>query len=612
VDGLTALLVGLVASLRAGLGTDVCPGGWPWAVSALGVAIGLLPTVGLVAVAVLRRQIGSRYGVGESSLLIGIGVVTAGLLPLLAFTATGRAFALAAAGEDVPGLTGRQARSLSAENCLGVSQADYLGGYPVADAFAFDEPLRLLFGVALLMLCPLLAVMILAVQARLALRRGPRWPGRFFTLSLLAVAVLTADVAAGSSGHLWVGATGGGFLGVAVMLLVGAPSRETVRQSLAPREARTPDREPPAAEPAGAGGPIRSLRFGGRPAEAAALPAARSPDPARRAAADRPPATRGPTPTLVAPAPAPGPAPTRPRPAPPPLAGAGGTAAAPRFRLIRRLGSGGFGRVWLAHDARLGHQVALKAAHAPDAETEQRIQREARALAAIRHRHCVRIHDLLPASSDPGLAALDGLVIVMEYVDGEPLGGLVRGRGVIDDVAAAWVWAGVGGALDAAHALGVMHRDVKPGNIVLDRAGIAHLIDFGIARRTGDATMTIAGFVLGTPDFLAPEVARGERATPASDSWQLAATISFALTGHPPRGGHQDAISGLRAAATGASLSHVPTHSAHTALLRAALDNDPARRPPLAVATRALEDWLVRVGARPDGPLPAVAPRGGR
>ena len=163
-------------------------------------------------------------------------------------------------------------------------------------------------------------------------------------------------------------------------------------------------------------------------------------------------------------------------------------------------------------------------------------------------------------------------------------------------MAAARVWAGVGGALDAAHAHGVMHRDVKPGNIVLDRAGVAHLIDFGIARRTGDSTMTIAGFVLGTPDFLAPEVARGERATPASDSWQLAATISFALTGHPPRGGHQDAISGLRAAATGAALSHLPPHSAHTALLRAALDNDPARRPPLHVATRALEDWLVRVG----------------
>ena len=152
---------------------------------------------------------------------------------------------------------------------------------------------------------------------------------------------------------------------------------------------------------------------------------------------------------------------------------------------------------------------------------------------------------------------------------------------------------------------------MKPGNIVLDRNGLAHLIDFGIARRTGDATMTIAGFVLGTPDFLAPEVARGDRATPASDSWQLAATICFALTGYPPRGGHQDAMSGLRAAATGAPLTHLPAHSAHTALLRAALDNEAGRRPPLHIVQRALQDWLVRVGAQPEGPVPAAS-RGGR
>ena len=592
MDGLTALLAGLVASLRAVLATDLCPGSWPWAVSALGVAVGLLPTAGLVAVALLRRRIGSRYGAGESVLLIGIGVVSAGLLPLLAFTATGRAFALAAAGQDVPGLTNRQVRSLGAENCLGLSEADYLGGSPVAEAFGVGSPVRVGLAVLLLVMFPLFAAMTVTVQARLALRRGPRWPAYFFSLSLLALAALTADVAAGSSGHLWVGVTGGGLLGIPVLMLVGAPSRAVVRRSMEPRERRGRDPRPEP-EPAPGGGPIRSLLFGRGAAEPASAPAA---DPAPRPAAGR----QGPAPTLVAPTPAT----SRPR-AP---AAAVGT---PRFQLIRRLGSGGFGRVWLAHDTRLGHQVALKAAHAPDAETEQRIQREARALATIRHPHCVRIYDLLPAASDPGLAQLDGMVIVMEFVDGEPLGGLVRSHGVLDDVAAARVWSAVGGALDAAHRHGVLHRDVKPGNIVLDRAGSAHLIDFGIARRTGDATMTIAGFVLGTPDFLAPEVARGERATPASDSWQLAATISFALTGYPPRGGHQDAISGLRAAATGAGLSHLPTHSAHTALLRAALDNDPARRPPLPVATRALDDWLVRIGARPDGPVSAVG-RGGR
>ena len=151
----------------------------------------------------------------------------------------------------------------------------------------------------------------------------------------------------------------------------------------------------------------------------------------------------------------------------------------------------------------------------------------------------------------------------------------------------------------------MLHRDVKPGNIVFDGDGQAHLIDFGIARRTGDATLTATGFVLGTPDFLPPEVAAGGRATPSADSWQLAATIGFALCGQPPRGDHADAVSGLRAAAVGGPPTHLPHRSAHLALLRAALDDDPARRPPLRAVHRALDDWLRSVGARPDGPVTA-------
>jgi hypothetical protein len=102
-------------------------------------------------------------------------------------------------------------------------------------------------------------------------------------------------------------------------------------------------------------------------------------------------------------------------------------------------------------------------------------------------------------------------------------------------------------------------------------------------------------------------VACGERATPASDSWQLAATISYALTGHPPRGGHLDAVSGLRAAAAGARLSHLPSRSAHLALLQAAMDTDPRRRPPLRAVQGALDEWLRRAGKRPDGPVGAGA-----
>jgi serine/threonine protein kinase len=271
--------------------------------------------------------------------------------------------------------------------------------------------------------------------------------------------------------------------------------------------------------------------------------------------------------------------------------------------LVRRLGSGGFGRVWLAHDARLGHTVALKPVHVRDTETEERIRREARALATVRHPQLVQIHDLVPADSDPGLAELDGMVIVMEYVRGESLGELVRTRSVLDDVAAARVWSSIAGALDAAHGHGVLHRDVKPGNIILDPDGQAHLIDFGIGRQIGDAMLTATGFVLGTPDFLAPEVAAGGRATPESDAWQLAATIAYALSGHPPRGDHADAVSGLRAAALGGPPTHLPQRSAHLVLLRSALDPDPARRPSLRAVFRALDDWLRRVGAGSDGPV---------
>ena len=620
MDALTALVAGLVASLRTALAADVCPGGWPWAVTALGIGVGLLPTAGAVLVAVLRKRLGSRYGAGESVLLALAGLVSAGLLPLAAFTATGRVFRAVALGRDVDGLTAAQVADLGTTVCV-VPQSTYLGGYTVAAAFSPADPLRFGLAVVLLVGFPLVAAMFVAAQARLALRRGPSWPAKFFWLPLLSLALLTMRTPAGSTGHLWIGVAIGAFLGIAAVLLVGTPSREVVHRSLAaPAPApRRPSQIESVRRPTASREPVRSRppqgsladrlarRFAARQPEPPVVPAPRPAAPQRSAVPPRGTAG-GPRPTLVAPAP--------PFPGGPVTGGAvpggavaGGAAAggAPRFRLIRRLGSGGFGRVWLAHDARLGHPVALKAAHAPDPETEERIRREARALAAVGHPHCVRIHDLVPATSDSGLGELEGLVIVMEYVEGSSLGELVRARGPLDDLTAARAWSGIAGALDAAHTRGVMHRDVKPGNVVVDKAGLAHLIDFGIARRTGDSTMTMAGFVLGTPDFLAPEVACGERATPASDSWQLAATISYALTGHPPRGGHTDAVSGLRAAATGAPLTHLPPRSAHLALLRAAMDTDPRRRPPLRAVQGTLEEWLRRAGGRPDGPVIAGA-----
>jgi eukaryotic-like serine/threonine-protein kinase len=339
VDALTALVAGLVASLRTALAADACPGGWPWAVTVLGIGVGLLPTAAAVLVAALRKRIGSRYGAGESVLIVLAGVVGAGLLPLVVFTATGRVFRAVALGRDVDGLTSAQVADLGTTVCFS-PQATYLGGYTVAAAFDPADPVR--FGLALVLLVgfPLVAALCVAAQARLALRRGPTWPSKFFWVPLVALTLLTARTPAGSTGHLWIGVTIGAFLGIAVVLTVGAPPREVVRRSLA-APAPAP-RQPPRAEsvrppvaarrpPAPAGSPQPSVadrlarRFAARQPEPPVVPSPRTPPPQQAAQPPPRPPVR-PRPTLVAPSPPFG----------------GGT---PRFRLIRRLGSGGFGRV---------------------------------------------------------------------------------------------------------------------------------------------------------------------------------------------------------------------------------------------------------------------------
>ncbi len=623
MEALTALVARLLGRLYGLTADAVCPGGWPWAVSLLGVGVGLLPAAGAAAVALRRRRHGPRPGPGAALLLAATGVFAAGAAPLAVFRATGQVFAAAAADEKVAGLTARQLRSMDAAVCLVGPQSRYLGAGPVAEAFGAAGVVRPGLAVLALVAMPLVAVLFTAASARLATRRGrSRWPARLLWLPLLAVPVLTGDVPAGSAAHLWFGAAAGAFLGMALVAAVGPPDRAAQGSGAQGSGAQVSPVAGRLAELRGAGAARPGAEHVGGPVgtgagwadRLAARFAARTPEPvvdaaARAAAAPGVSGPVGPRPDVAA-RPA-GPLPVGPRgtallggvPS-----GAGPAGRAARFRLVRRLGAGGFGRVWLAHDARLGQTVALKAAHVRDADTEERIRREARALATVRHPHCVQIHDLVPADGDPGLAGLEGMVIVMEYVRGESLGELVRTRGTLDDVAAARVWSSIAGALAAAHARGVLHRDVKPANVVVDADGQAHLIDFGIARQTGDATLTAVGFVMGTPDFLAPEVAAGGRGTPEADAWQLAATIGYALCGRPPRGEHPDAVSGLRAAALGRSPTHLPRASAHLPLLRAALEADPARRPPLRDVQRALDVWLRAAGVHPDGPVTAVRP----
>jgi serine/threonine protein kinase len=269
-----------------------------------------------------------------------------------------------------------------------------------------------------------------------------------------------------------------------------------------------------------------------------------------------------------------------------------------RFQKVKPLGQGGFGTVWLARDTQLDRTVAVKLAHAPDAETEARMLREARALAAVHHPNCVRVYDIV---SDA-----DGLGIVMEYIEGQQLADSVHAGGALSDVQAARLWVTMAGALSAAHAKGVLHRDVKPANVIIDPDGFAHLIDFGIARSKGDSTLTAAGMMVGTPDFLAPETAGGSPATPASDAWQLAATVSFALTGAPPRGVRDNAMAALMAAARSEPLSQLPRQSAHLRLLTASLDADPGRRPTLAAVAREMSGWLARAGQAEEGPVTKI------
>uniref|UniRef100_UPI00037F0EE6 serine/threonine-protein kinase n=1 Tax=Actinoalloteichus spitiensis TaxID=252394 RepID=UPI00037F0EE6 len=279
-------------------------------------------------------------------------------------------------------------------------------------------------------------------------------------------------------------------------------------------------------------------------------------------------------------------------------AGHGASRSQGRFQRIRQLGKGGFGSVWLAMDTSLNRMVAVKIAHAPDAEGEERMIREARALAAVRHPNCVRIYDIVNDLGDGS----DGLALVMEYIEGDALSDVVR-ENTLDDVAAARLWASMAEALGAAHEKGLLHRDIKPANILVDHAGVAHLIDFGIARSSGDSSLTATGMMVGTPDYIAPEVARGGDATPASDAWQLAATVSYALTANPPRGYRENAMASLMAAAHDPELVHLPEQSVHRQLLLAALDQDPARRPPLPVIVRELGGWLGRSGLSNEGPV---------
>ncbi|MEV0312528.1 serine/threonine-protein kinase [Nonomuraea fuscirosea] len=206
-----------------------------------------------------------------------------------------------------------------------------------------------------------------------------------------------------------------------------------------------------------------------------------------------------------------------------------GTTVDGRYRLTRPLARGLSGEVWLARDLELGRDVALKRVAVEGAAGLDRLWAEARALARFSHPHVVTLHHAVRAGGRRGLA----LWLVMEHVPG----GSLEGRGPLPPGVAARIGAQIAGALAALHAEGIVHCDIKPGNVVVTGDGTAKVADFGAAYRVGGAeTITPNSAVGYTPDYAAPEVVRG-RPEPKSDVFSLGATVYALATGHPPRRG---------------------------------------------------------------------------
>ncbi|MFF0272199.1 protein kinase [Streptomyces sp. NPDC004330] len=210
-----------------------------------------------------------------------------------------------------------------------------------------------------------------------------------------------------------------------------------------------------------------------------------------------------------------------------------GLLLAGRYRLGESIGRGGMGKVWRAHDEVLHRVVAVKeltagrfVAEADRLVLHARTQKEARAAARITHPGVVTVHDVLEHDDRPW--------IVMQYVDGPSLADAAKEKGPFDPHEAARIGLHVLGALRAAHAAGVLHRDVKPGNVLLARDGSVLITDFGIAAIEGDATITRTGELVGSIDYLAPERVRGGDPGPASDLWSLGATLYTAVEGTSP------------------------------------------------------------------------------
>ncbi|MEO3873011.1 serine/threonine-protein kinase [Nonomuraea sp. B12E4] len=280
-----------------------------------------------------------------------------------------------------------------------------------------------------------------------------------------------------------------------------------------------------------------------------------------------------------------------------------------RYQLLRELGRGGMGVVWEGGDTLLNRQVAIKEVLLPDglppAEQERQLMRtarEARMAAKLNHPSVVAVYDVVEEDGRPW--------IVMELLRHPSLEEVVLTSGALPVRQAADVGRQVLAALRAAHEAGILHRDVKPSNILLSEDGRAVLTDFGIAQAEGDPSLTATGMVTGSPSFLAPERVRAADAGPASDLWSLGATLYACMVGRSPfeRGDPMATLNAL--------LSEEPDYRRIPPImhpiLRGLLRKEPEDRVDAEEADRLLAAIIESRPAHADRDVPERKPRGGR